>query len=43
MKISKKIVSVLLSMLMMLSVISGLNFNAFAYTYDDERSADTRI
>ncbi len=36
MKISKKIVSVLLSMLMMLSVISGLNFNAFAYTYDDE-------
>ncbi|MBO5495500.1 MAG: InlB B-repeat-containing protein, partial [Eubacterium sp.] len=36
MKISKKIVSVLLSMLMMLSVISGLNFSASAYYYDDE-------
>ena len=32
----KKTISVLLSAVMLLSVVSGLGFNAFAYAYDDE-------
>ncbi len=33
---TKKLMSILLSIVMMLSVISALGFNAFAYAYDDE-------